>query len=70
MEILEVKPKNMLALITVVQSICMAIILITLLIIKLGFSKSFYKVQKWCKNNVLEPTYVTDVFDGEENSEN
>ena len=35
------------------------------LIIKFFFEGSYTKLQKWCANNFLEETVVSDVFDEE-----
>ncbi len=65
-ETIDIKPKNMFAAISITQIICVAVILIAVLVIKFGFKSSFIKLQDWCKNNILEPTYITAVFDGED----
>ncbi|MDO4607570.1 MAG: hypothetical protein Q4B40_00065 [Clostridia bacterium] len=65
-EIIEIKPKNMFAAISITQIICVVVILLAVLVIKLGFKPSFIKLQDWCKNNILEPTHITAVFDGEQ----
>ncbi len=62
----ELTPKNMFAPISIVQIICVSVMLIVVLIIKLGFGDSFQKLQKWCKGNILEQTQITAVFDGDD----
>lgn len=67
-EITEIKPKNMYVPICITQAICVAAILIAVLIIKLFFKDSYVKAQDWCKDNFLEETVISDVFDEEENT--
>ncbi len=61
----DISPKNMTVPLIVVQAICIGILLLSVLIIKLGFKNSFGFVQDFCKNSILEPTQVTDVFEEE-----
>ncbi len=64
-EVIEIKPKNMFVPICIVQAICIALILITVIIIKFFFEGSFLKLQKWCQNNIFEHTQITANFDEE-----
>ncbi|MBR5472351.1 MAG: hypothetical protein IKU82_00025 [Clostridia bacterium] len=64
-DVIEIKPKNMYASICITQAVCVAVILIAVIIIKFFFEGSYVKLQKWCKNNVLEQTVISDVFDEE-----
>ncbi len=63
--VITIKQKNMFVPITIVQALCVAVILIAVLIIKFGFASSFSKLQDFCKTNILEPTEITADFDGE-----
>ena len=69
-EIIEIRPKNMFIPICITQAICVATILIAVLAIKFFFNGSYTKLQKWCKNNFLEQTVISDVFNEEKGSEN
>lgn len=64
-EVIEIRPKNMFVPICIVQAICIALILITVIIIKFFFEGSFSKLQKWCQNNIFEQTEITANFDEE-----
>lgn len=64
-ENVNLEPKNMFVPICITQSLCVAIILITVLIIKLFFDSSYLKLQKWCHKNFLEHTTIT-AFDEED----
>lgn len=64
-EIINIKPKSMFAAISIVQSVCIGVLLIAVLIIKLWFNGAFVKLEDFCKNNVLEPTKITADFNGE-----
>ncbi len=68
-EIFDIKPKNMFVPMTVVQAVCIGVILIVVLIIKFVSASGFEKLQEFCNKNILEPTHVSDVFDGEDDSE-
>lgn len=68
-EIIEIKPKNMFVPICVTQAVCVAVILIAVLIIKFFFEGSYTKLQDWCKDNFLEETTISDVFDEDVTSE-
>lgn len=68
-DIVETKPKNMFVPICITQSVCVAVILIAVLIIKFFFSGSYAKIKDWCHNNFLEETKITAVFDEEQGSE-
>lgn len=67
-ETTEIKPKNMYVPICITQAVCVAVILIAVLIIKFFFEGSYVKVQDWCKDNFLEETVISDVFNEEENT--
>lgn len=69
-EVIEIKPKNMYVAVCITQAICIAVILITVIIIKFFFNESFLKLEKWCQNNLFVHTQVTADFDGETTSEN
>lgn len=64
-DVIEIKPKNMFVPICITQAVCVAVILIAVLIIKFFFEGSYTKLQKWCVNNFLEETVISDVFDEE-----
>ncbi len=68
-EVIEIRAKNMFVPVCVTQAICVVAILIAVLIIKFFFYGSYTKLQDWCRGNFLEDTKITDVFDGEQNSE-
>ena len=65
-EIAEVKPKNMYVSICLAQTICIAVILIAILIIKFFFNSVYIKFDAWCKENVLDHVRIT-AFLQEEN---
>ncbi len=65
-EIFDIKPKNMMVPLIIAQAICIAVLLISILIIKFGFSDSFAAVEDFCKSSILEPTRVSDVFNEEQ----
>lgn len=67
-EITEIKPKNMYAPICITQAVCVAVILIAVLIIKFFFESSYVKLQDWCRDNFLEETKISQVFDEEEHT--
>lgn len=64
-EIIEIKQKNMYIPICITQAVCVAVILIAVLIIKFFFEGSYQKVQKWCADNVLAETNISQVFEEE-----
>ncbi len=68
-EVIEIKPKNMYIPICITQAICIAVILISVIIIKFFFDGSYKKIEKWCQNNIFEPTKITANFDEETSSE-
>ena len=68
-EVIDITPKNMFVPICIVQAICIAVILITVIIVKFFFESSFLKLQKWCHNNIFEQTEITANFDEETSSE-
>lgn len=68
-EIIEIKPKNMFVPICITQAVCIAVVLIAVLVIKFFFNGSYVKLQKWCENNFLEQTVISDVFNEEADSE-
>ncbi len=61
----EKKTKNMYTSICATQAVCVAVILIAVLIIKFFFDSSYFKLKKWCFENVLEETVITAVFEEE-----
>lgn len=61
----EKKSKNMFAAVCITQAICIAVILITVLIIKIFFKPGWQKLRHWCVDNVLEKTEISDVFNKE-----
>ena len=65
----EIVAKNMFVPICITQTLCIAVILIAVLIIKFFFDGSYKKLQKWCDNNFLEQTVISDVFNEENLSE-
>lgn len=67
-EITKIKPKNMYVPICITQAVCVAVILIAVLIIKFFFEGSYVKLQDWCKDNFLEETVISNIFDEEENA--
>ncbi len=69
-EVIEIKPKNMYVAICITQAICIAVILIAVIIIKYFFNENFFKLEKWCQNNLFVHTQVTADFDEEETVEN
>ncbi len=68
-EVIEIRPKNMYIPICITQAVCVAVILIAVLIIKLFFEDSYQKIQKWCADNVLAETNISQVFEEENLSE-
>ena len=68
-EVIENKPKNIFVHICITQTICIVVILITVLIIKYFFSGSYDKLQKWYSKNILDETNVSEIFDGESDNE-
>ncbi len=64
-EVVEIVPKNMYVPICITQTICVAVILIAVLIIKFFFGSSFSKLEKWCQSNIFEQTKITANFDEE-----
>lgn len=68
-EVIEITPKNMFVPICIAQTVCISIILITVLIIKFFFDGGFETLKKWCQNNVFEHTQITANFDEEQASE-
>lgn len=64
-ETIEIKPKNMFVPICVTQAVCIAVILITVLVIKFFFEGSYVKLQKWYGESILDETNISDVFDEE-----
>lgn len=61
----DIKPKNMYVYICITQTICIAVILITLLVVKFFFNGSYNHIKKWCNNNLFEETKITANFDEE-----
>jgi hypothetical protein len=61
----EIKYKNMYVAICVTQTVCLAVILITVLIVKMFFDNSYIKLKSWCEQNILEQTVITAAFDEE-----
>lgn len=68
-EIIEIKPKNMFVPICITQAVCIVVILLALVIIKFFFVGSYEKFEDWYKNNIMDETKITAVFDEETNSE-
>lgn len=68
-QIIEIKPKNMYMQICITQAICVAVILITVVVMKFFFDNSYEKVEKWCQNNFFVHTQITANFDEETESE-
>ncbi len=68
-QVVEIKPKNMYVQICITQTICIVVILISILVMKFCFKSSYTKFTKWCKNNVFEKTEITARFDEETSSE-
>lgn len=56
--------------ICIVQTICVAVLLIGVLIIKFFFEKSYAKFYKWYEVNLLDETVISEIFDGETVDEN
>lgn len=56
--------------ICIVQTICVAVLLIGVLIIKFFFGKSYAKFYKWYEVNILDETVISEIFDGETADEN
>ncbi|MBE6809483.1 MAG: hypothetical protein E7521_00290 [Ruminococcaceae bacterium] len=69
-EVIEIKPKNMYMQICITQAICIAVILISIVVMKFFFENDFKKVQKWCGENIFVHTQVTANFDEETTREN
>ena len=63
-EAIEIKPKNMYAPICITQLVCIAVIVLSVLIIKFFFKEHFLKLQNWYKENVLYHTTAA-AFDEE-----
>lgn len=59
------KPKNMYVAIATTQTVCIAVILIAVLIIKFFFGDSYKKLEKWYDKNILDQTTVSGIFDEE-----
>lgn len=55
--------------ICITQSVCVLVILITILIIKFFFEENFTVFQNWYKQNILDDTVVSSVFEEEISSE-
>ena len=53
----------------ITQTVCIAVILIAVLIIKFFFEGSYTKMQKWYVKNILDETSVSEIFDGEKDDE-
>lgn len=68
-EKVEIKPKNMYISICATQAVCIAVILIAILIIKIFFTGSFKKIEKWYIKNILDETNISAVFEEEYTSE-
>ena len=68
-EVIEITPKNMFVPICIAQTVCISVILITMLIIKFFFDGSYTKLQNWCEYNVLEQTVINDATYEETSSE-
>lgn len=56
--------------ICIVQTICVAVLLIGVLIIKFFFEKNYAKFYKWYEVNILDETVISEIFDGETVDEN
>ncbi len=65
----EIKAKNMYISICITQAVCVAVILITVLVIKYFFNGSYVKLEKWYSENIMEETEITADFDEEITSE-
>ena len=64
-DFMRLKEKNMFIPICVIQSICIAVILITLVILKLFFKPTYTKTADWIGKNIFEQTKITATFDEE-----
>lgn len=56
--------------ICIVQTICITVLLIGVLIIKFFFANSYAKFYKWYEINILDETVISEIFDGETVHEN
>ncbi len=61
-----VERKNMYVPIFITQAVCIAVILITVLVIKLFFDNTYKEVKKWHDENLLEETTITANFEEEQ----
>ena len=65
-ENIEFSYKSMFTPICITQIICVFAIVISILIMKFFFVKTFSTFEKWYQDNVLDQTVVTDFIDEEE----
>lgn len=56
--------------ICIVQTICITVLLIGVLIIKFFFEKSYANFYKWYEINILDETVISEISDGETVNEN
>lgn len=62
-------PKNMFIPICITQAVAVAVILISIIIIKFFFTDTYLKLGKWYEKNILDTTTVSTAFDGERSDE-
>lgn len=60
-----IKPRNMFVHIAIAQSVCIAVLIISVFIVKLFFPATHEKITHWYTENLLDETRVSEVF-GEE----
>ncbi len=65
MVVSEIKPRNMFVHIAVAQAICIAVLILSVFIIKLFSPATFEGITHWYTENLLDETSVSEVF-GEE----
>ncbi len=68
-EKVKTNPKNMYIPICITQTICITVIIISVLIIKFFFDTTFKKLETWYTDNILTETTITANFDEETSSE-
>lgn len=69
-QIAEIQPKNMYVPICIAQAACIAVIIVSILLIKFFFKNTYTNVQTWCKNNVFDHVKITAFSQEEEIIEN
>jgi len=68
-EIFTHKRKEMLFPIIITQSVCVALILLTLFVVKLFFVDTYKEAKKWYSDNICIDTSISEVLEVGENNE-